>query len=204
MRALSSLRAWLGTTGIGVRDEDEATPEGALAVRAQAGDARAFRILFERHAPSVRRFLLDLLRNAETADEATQETFVRAHAKLATLRDADKVAAWLFGIARHVFREQIRTRKHESTEQRGYDETDSAPTPEAALMGREADHMLATAMEELSEERRAALLLRLDHGLEYEEIAEIMGWSLAKVKNEIHRGRLKLRESLKHYLSEST
>ncbi len=198
MRALSSLPG----VGIAVHDEDERSIEGALAVRAQAGDAHAFRALFERHAPSVRRFLIDLLRNTETADEATQETFVRAHARLSTLRDADKVTAWLFGIARHVFREQIRVRKHESTEQRGYDEMDSAPTPEAALMGREADTMLATAMAALSEERRTALLLRLDHGLEYEEIAEIMGWSLAKVKNEIHRGRLKLRESLKHYLGE--
>ncbi|HYH98469.1 sigma factor-like helix-turn-helix DNA-binding protein, partial [Hyalangium sp.] len=46
------------------------------------------------------------------------------------------------------------------------------------------------------EERRSALLLRIDHGLPYEEIAQVMGWSLPKVKNEIHRARLQLRERL--------
>lgn len=199
MRGLSL--DWAATR---VRDDDERSVAATLVERARSGDALAFRALFERHAPAVRRFLLDLLRNPETADEATQETFVRAHAKLATLRENDKLAAWLFGIARHVFRETIRVRKHESVEDKGYEEIDTAPTPEAALMGREADVMLAHAMATLTEERRSALLLRLDHGLEYEEIAEVMGWSLAKVKNEIHRGRLKLRESLKHYLGEGT
>lgn len=201
MRGLSV--GWSALTTAREREDDDRSAEAALAERARCGDARAFRALFDRHAPAVRRFLLDLLRNRERADEATQETFVRAHVRLSSLRDNEKVGAWLFGIARHVFRETIRVRKHESTEERGYEETDHAPTPEASLIGREADAMLADAMQELSEERRAALLLRLDHGLEYEEIAEVMGWTLAKVKNEIHRGRLKLRERLKHYLDES-
>ena len=47
---------------------------------------------------------------------------------------------------------------------------------------------------------RAALVLRIDHGLAYEEIASLMGWSLQKVKNEIHRARLQLRASLAGYL----
>ena len=55
---------------------------------------------------------------------------------------------------------------------------------------------MAEALGELREERRAALLLRIDHGLAYEDIAQVMGWSLPKVKNEIHRARLKLRERL--------
>jgi RNA polymerase sigma-70 factor (ECF subfamily) len=55
------------------------------------------------------------------------------------------------------------------------------------------------ALGRLSEERRAMLLLRLDHGLAYEEIASLMGFSLAKVKVEIHRARQILREELEAY-----
>ena len=49
-------------------------------------------------------------------------------------------------------------------------------------------------------DRRAALLMRIDHGLPYEQIAEAMGWNLQKVKNEIHRARLQLRERLSGYV----
>jgi RNA polymerase sigma-70 factor, ECF subfamily len=60
--------------------------------------------------------------------------------------------------------------------------------------------MLDGAIADLTEERRAALLMRIDHGLGYSEIASAMGWSLQKVKNEIHRARLQLRRSLAGYL----
>jgi RNA polymerase sigma-70 factor (ECF subfamily) len=63
--------------------------------------------------------------------------------------------------------------------------------------------MLEGALADLSEDRRAALLMRIDHGLGYGEIAAAMGWTLQKVKNEIHRARLQLRASLAGYLQES-
>jgi RNA polymerase sigma-70 factor (ECF subfamily) len=67
-------------------------------------------------------------------------------------------------------------------------------------MAREADRLLASPLGCLDEERRAALLLRIDHGLDYDEIRNVMGWSLAKVKNEIHRARLELRSRLEKYI----
>ena len=167
--------------------------------RAQAGDAEAFRVIFDQHAPAVRRFLGDVLRDDAAADEATQETFVRAHARLCTLADGERLQGWLFGIARLVFLETIRKPRGRSLDEAPV-EIDRGPTPEAALLSREADRVLDGALAELSDERRAALLLRLDHGLGYGEIAVAMGWPLQKVKNEIHRARLSLRERLAGYL----
>lgn len=177
--------------------------DGEIVSRARAGDAEAFRVIFDRQAPGVRRFLGDLLRDDTAADEGTQETFVRAHARLATLSDPGKLQGWLFGIARMVFFEQLRRKRREP--QLAADEgeplqVDRAPTPEAALLSREADHVLDRALEGLGEERRAALLMRLDHGLGYDEIAGAMGWNIQKVKNEIHRARLQLRAQLAGYL----
>src|SRR5690242_16602893 len=85
--------------------------EEALVRRAAAGDPQAFRQLFDRYAPRVRRFLFDLLRDDTAADEAVQETFVRAHARLGSLRQTDRLMPWLFGIARFVFQEQLRARR---------------------------------------------------------------------------------------------
>lgn len=184
--------------------------EQRLVARAREGDPRAFRMIFDRHASTVQRFLADLLRDRAAADEAAQETFVRAHRALPKLRDGTKLRSWLLGIARNVFHEQLRARKR-----RGYtteltddvmSETDlgPAPSPEHEFLRAEADAMLAEALATIAPARRAALLLRIDHGLGYDEIATSMQWSVAKVKNEIHRGRLQLRHSLSNYLGGTT
>lgn len=173
-----------------------------LLSRARAGDAEAFRVIFDRQAPGVRRFLGDLLRDDAAADEGTQETFVRAHQRLATLSQAAKLQGWLFGIARMVFLEQLRRKRRDGpgAGESEPDPIDRAPDPETVLLSGEADRMLDGALQDLSEERRAALLMRLDHGLGYGDIAAALGWSLQKVKNEIHRARLQLRARLASYL----
>ncbi len=164
--------------------------EEELLSRARAGDGEAFRVIFDREAPGVRRFLGDLLRDDGAADEGTQETFVRAHQRLSTLSEAVKLQGWLMGIARMVFMEQLRRKRRDGP--RLDDEPvqiDRAPTPEAALLSGEADKVLLVALADLSTERRG-----------YGEIAEAMGWTLQKVKNEIHRARLQLRARLATYL----
>ena len=176
--------------------------ESALVARARGGDANAFRTIFDRHATAVRRFLRDQLGDEAAADEATQETFVRAHLRLSSLRDGEKLLPWLLGIARNVALESLRARRRQAPQdvsQLMQDQIDSLPTPEATMLGREAEAALARALAALSEERRAALVLRLDHDLGYDDIAAVMGWPLAKVKNEIHRARLELRARLVEY-----
>jgi RNA polymerase sigma-70 factor (ECF subfamily) len=175
--------------------------ERRLVARARRGDPEAFRGLFEQHSPAVWRFLRDLSRDEAAADEATQETFVRAHARLAALRDETRLVSWLLGIARHVYLESRRgqgTYLDIASEENEplLEAARPSSTPEAWLLDRELEGLLAEALGELREERRAALLLRIDHGLAYEDIAQVMGWSLPKVKNEIHRARLQLRERL--------
>ena len=162
-------------------------------------------MIFDREAPGVRRFLGDLLRDDAAADEGTQETFVRAHQRLQTLEQAGRLQGWLFGIARMVFFEQVRRKRRDGPAQEPQDlpeQADRGPSPESLLLSAESDRVLDGALQELTGERRAALLMRVDHGLGYGEIAAAMGWPLQKVKNEIHRARLQLRASLASYLGE--
>lgn len=180
------------------------TPDEALVRRAQGGESAAFRALFERHVVAVRRFLRDLLRSADAADDATQESFARAHAQLVKLTDRDRFKPWLLGIARNVAYESRRVRRHDVLEEDD-DATPAAvipsPDPEAVLLDAELEKHFTEALGHLSENRRAALLMRLDHGLAYEEIAAAFGWSIPTVKNEIHRARLKLRAHLLPHLT---
>src|SRR5262245_22896206 len=82
--------------------------------RAQKGDAVAFKWLFDRDIAGVRRFLCDLLRDRDLADEAAQETFVRAYRALGSLRDVARWRPFVFGTARRVSYEMMRRRKHAS------------------------------------------------------------------------------------------
>lgn len=184
------------------------TPDEALVRRAQKGESQAFKALFERHVLAVRRFLRDIIRDTDAADDATQETFTRAHVQLPKLGDHDRFKPWVFGIARNVAFEVRRVRQHQPLESGDDDDVPAAvlpaPDPERTLLDRELEGHLTDALASLSEHRRAALLLRLDHGLSYDDIAEAMGWTLPMVKNEIHRARLSLRASLLPHLGGPT
>jgi RNA polymerase sigma-70 factor (ECF subfamily) len=186
-----------------------ASVERALVGRALAKDEGALRAIYTQHAPSIHRFLRDLLGDEALACDATQETFARAFRRLDTLRAIDRIAPWLFGIARNVCLEQRKARRRHGTwggaaaprERLETDESEhtDALTPEVMLLGREAARVVGDALSRMSEDRRTVLLLRIDHALAYEDIAELMGWSLAKVKVEIHRARLELRAQLAKY-----
>ena len=174
--------------------------------RAESHDRAALAALYGDLAPAVHRFLTDLLVDPALAADATQETFVRAFRRIDDVPSGVRLAAWVFGIARHV---SLEARRARSRARRVIDDRDdgssiqvadtACASPEAVLLDREALDVVARALGLLSEERRAVLLLRLDHGLSYDEIARLMAWSLAKVKVEIHRAREVLRATLDAY-----
>ena len=184
------------TTGLVLPIFEGSTTCGELA------DREAFTALYERHAPRIHRFLRDLLGDAVLAADATQETFARVFSKhREMLRDEERAVPWLFGVARNVSLELRKTRMRAGRVLVSAENADapSSSSPERDALGREAMRVIDAALAQLSEERRALLLLRMDHGLAYEAIAELMGFSLAKVKVEIHRARLVLRDTLDAY-----
>jgi RNA polymerase sigma-70 factor (ECF subfamily) len=186
---------------------NEALPreeEPALVSRAREHEPAAFRAIFDRFAPGVHRLLCDLLRDDAAADEATQETFVRAFHRIDSIRDERRLVPWLLAIARNVAFEQLRARGRSPLVPEGpTDDVASHATPEVSLQGQEAQREVDAALARLAPARRTALLLRVDQCLPYEEIAEVMGWSLAKVKVEIHRARRQLRAHLDSQLGEA-
>ena len=145
----------------GLFGTDPERAERELARRAREGDARAFREIFDRCAPAIRRFCRDLLRDPAAADEATQETFVRAFDKFSKLRQEDRLLAWLLSISRRVCYEQHRrnrrhAERHDDAEQAGLE--CAAPfTPETTALGREAAAVVQAGLEALSADRQAAL-----------------------------------------------
>ena len=148
-----------------------------------------FHEIYEAHAKDVYRFALYLSGDAALADDITSETFIRVWSAPEPVRMAT-VKAWLFTIARNLFlMERRKSPRRETLDEALPD------VRRSVLAESEAKQELAlvlAALQELPEVDRAALLMRANEGLAYEEIAVALGLSLSAVKVKIHRARLRL------------
>ena len=153
-----------------------------------------FSALYLAHARDLRRFALCLSGDPAAADDLVSEAFVRAwtareRVEMATVR------GYLFTIVRNLF---LKRRRHEHREvPLDQQLADERPGPdERAGDQRELQTVLA-ALARLPEIDRAAVLMRADEGVSYEEIATALGISTVAAKVKVHRARLKLAESLR-------
>jgi RNA polymerase sigma-70 factor, ECF subfamily len=173
-----------------------------LITRARAGDQEAFRLIFERYARPVISFIYDLVGQRDLAEELTQETFVRAYKNLKSIREESKLSSWLFGIARNVAREANRLRQKEDKNLSHADisaftlEDRTQITPAQKLQQSELNGAMQNALNMLEEDWRQVFVLKVFHERTYQEIAEITGFSIGKVKTDLHRARLEIRKRL--------
>src|SRR5262245_48122011 len=176
-----------------------------LIARARSGDEESFRLIFDRYARPVISFIYDMVGQRELAEELTQETFVRAHRNLMTLRDDTRLSTWLFGIAKNVARESLRARQRDDRRV-GLDESpvaslkDTAIPPEGQLLNKELNVVIHSALAGLDDDKRLVFSLKVFHQRSYEEIAEITGFSVAKLKTDLHRARAEMRKRIRPYL----
>jgi RNA polymerase sigma-70 factor, ECF subfamily len=179
-----------------------------LIARARRGDEEAFRLIFERFTRPVISFIFYLVNRRELAEELAQETFVRAYKSLHALRDEMKLSTWLFGIAKNVARESLRNSRRDSRhvelEDRAVMEMrDERPAPDGQLLDKELSGVVRRALLLLDEDKRMVFALKVYQQLSYEEIAAITGFTVPKLRNDLHRARAEMRRRLSSYLGVS-
>ena len=176
-----------------------------LIARARRGDEEAFRLIFERYTRPVMRFIFCMVSNRSLAEELAQETFVRAYKNLGALRDETKLSTWLFGIARNVAREALRSNRQESRRVE-FDQLlavcDEKPSPAGELLDKELKGVVRHALGMLDEEKRLVFTLKVYQQRSYDEIAQITGFSIPKIRNILYRARAEMRRRLSPYLGE--
>jgi RNA polymerase sigma-70 factor, ECF subfamily len=157
-----------------------------------AGRFVAFDELFEAHAGELRRFALYLSGDPALADDLVSESFVRVWSGRDRV-DMATVRAYLFTIVRNLFLHHVRGAKRRLP----LDETtaDERPNPEASASGQSELRVVLAALRELAEIDRAALLMRADEAVSYEDIAAALGLSVSAARVKVHRARLKLAEA---------
>lgn len=175
-----------------------------LVTRVCQGDPEAFRLIFERYSRPVIGFIYDMVNDRELAEELTQETFVRAYRGITGMNPENKLSTWLFGIARNVARESLRARirasRHVDLDDRSVlDLSDSEPVPVERLLSKELNELIRRSLEALDDDKRMVFTLKVFHQCSYEEIAGITGFSLAKLKSDLHRARAEMRKRIRPY-----
>ena len=173
--------------------------------RARRGDPEAFRLLFERYSRPVISFVFDMVSDRALAEDLTQETFVRAYRHLGALREEEKFSTWLFSIAKNVAREHLRSGERRATKIELDDESvlelrDERQTPAGELLDKELNAVVRRALGALDEDKRLVFALKIFQQRSYEEIVEITGFSLPKVKTDLHRARAEMRRRVGPYM----
>jgi RNA polymerase sigma-70 factor (ECF subfamily) len=161
---------------------------------------------FERHRGRIHRHVLSLVRNPTDAEDLTQETFLRAHRRLASLRQPAALGVWLYRIATHVSYDFLRrASRHPALEpERPDDEacgaegtiTAEAPRLDQLVEQAEMSACIQEFLDTLPDRYRTAILLHDLQGLTATEIASVLGCTPGSVKIRLHRARSRLRAKL--------
>ena len=169
--------------------------ESSWLAQAQKGDAEAFSRLIETYQTPVYNLCYRMLNDAGDAEDAAQETFLRAYKSMKKYDRTRPFPTWLLSIAAHYCIDQIRKRRMSivSTEDLPYpDLSDDKPGPESIVSRNEEQRRVHALLDTLSSTDRAAVVMYYWYDFSYEEIGEALSLSLSAVKSRLHRARLSM------------
>ncbi len=153
------------------------------------------------HSARVYRLAYRLTGNRYDAEDLTQEVFVRVFRSLSQYTPGT-FEGWLHRITTNLFLDQMRRKQRIRFDALGEDAADRLPGRESSPQDHHDDWSfdgdIEAALDALSPEFRAAVVLCDIEGLSYEEVAEALGIKIGTVRSRIHRGRAALREALAH------
>lgn len=175
--------------------------DAELVARVLSGEVEAYAHLVRRHQDRLARYALRMLGNAEEAEEAVQDTHIRAYRALAKCEDPDRFGAWLFSILVNRCRTRAAAAKARAARfLAATEETEpKVPHPEAAHAWREE---LDRAIAALPNDQREAFLLKYVEDLSYEEMVDLTGASLSALKMRVKRACERLQRQLKDLYDE--
>lgn len=166
-----------------------------LVARARGGDGAAFAALVERYQRPVHALARRLLRHPDDAEDAAQETFLRAYTRLDSYRPGSDFRAWLLAIAAHRCLDQLRRKRAAPL---AVDEVLAAPGdgPEEVLLRAERRREVARAVAALPAHYRAVVDLRYRQGYSYSELGPALGIPLTTMRMRLFRAHRRLRAAL--------
>jgi len=179
-----------------------------LMLKFQKGDPASFEKLMVKLYPRVLNFIFRYLGTKESAEDITQDVFIKVYNNAHSYSPKAKLTTWIFTIARNAALNEIRRTKREvfsiDADIKGVDgdrqrqfKDEKAISPDKEILKKERSAIIKKAIDDLPENQRMAVLLRRFEGMSYEEIAQTMDTTEKAVKSLLNRAK----ESLKIKLS---
>jgi RNA polymerase sigma-70 factor (ECF subfamily) len=167
-----------------------------LVRRARSGEEEALAELVRRHHVMAYRVALGYTRDPDLAADVTQDAFVKAMGALARFRGESRFRTWLMSIVANEARSLLRQRgrrRESSLEDAPPVRTSAVAVDDGVIEGQEEERARGL-VDRLPEKQRLAVLLRVDEGLSFREVGELIGSSEGAARVNYHHGIRKLRE----------
>ena len=182
-------------------------PDRRLVVRAQAGEQIAFNALVRKYRRRVMRLSMRYTRNRADAEDAVQNTFLKAYGGLPHFRGDASFYSWLHRIAINSAKTILSSRardaslfrsdsRHQDNDNEPWEMIRDLDTPEDLALTEEMRDAVSSAVAELCEQQRAAIVLRELQGLSYSQVASEMSCPVGTVRSRVFRAR----EAIDHQL----
>mgnify|MGYP006293881089 CR=1 FL=1 len=176
--------------------------EPQLIERAKAGDAAAAGEIVERYQRRIYTLCVRVLGDADAAEELTQETLIKALTGLEQFDGRASLSTWLHRIATNACYSRLRSDRVRSRNRVSWPESGEPEGPrsvqraEETLDARQRRRQVTAALDRINPEHRIVLVLRDVQGLEYEQVAEVLGVPVGTVKSRLFRARSALRSAV--------
>ncbi|MCC6877707.1 MAG: sigma-70 family RNA polymerase sigma factor [Sandaracinaceae bacterium] len=175
--------------------------EQDLLTRAQAGDRAAFSGLVRIHQRRVYACAVQMLGGGGDADDAVQETFVRAWRAIDRFDGRSQLSTWLYRVCVNVCLNHLRKRKRNDASDLGdpkipepeADPTQGQTDPRHTMEARQMQDRLSDALAGLSESLRTTVMMVLVEGMPQKDVAQVLGCSEGTIAWRIHEARRRLR-----------
>lgn len=198
--------------------EEDLDVDLPLVERAVGGDLLAFRQLVEKYEKRVFSIAFGVMGNHQDAEDVTQEAFLKAFRNLSSFRKQSSFYTWLYRIVHNLSiderRRRYRTAELSSGDSQSLDlatkggldspNAGASEQPDDEFERTQLRQHITEALEELSPDHRAVIMLREVDGLSYAEISDAVGVSKGTVMSRLHHARKKLQKVLKRIAPEAT
>jgi len=183
----------------------EKTDDLQILKRFNNGDISVFEELVLKYRDRIYSLCRHMLGNAHDAEDAAQDTFLKAYQKLNDFKPEASLYTWLYRIAVNTCLDYKKRPFFESLFKKSEGEVfidepaSDWPSQERLYESKQLGRALSLGLKQLSEKLRTVLILKEIEGLSYEEIAEVLDISTGTVKSRISRAREELKERLKKF-----
>lgn len=166
--------------------------ESQWLIKAQKGDPQAFTLIVEHYQRPVYNLCYRMLNNAQDAEDAAQETFLRAYKSLHRYDAKRAFSTWILSIAAHYCIDQIRRQRFQVVSVEDLpvpDLPDHSPGMETRLSKKEEQTRVRAILNVLDPVDRAAVVMYYWYDFSYDEICQSLSLSMSAVKSRLHRAR---------------